>query len=65
MIPANNNFASDLLTGADQIAAFMGWSRRQIYHAVAKKSIPSFKVGDMVCARKSKIIAFIEAQEAA
>ncbi|WP_374829647.1 DNA-binding protein [Paenochrobactrum pullorum] len=66
MIPANDNIlAADLLTGADAIATFLGWNRRQVYHAVSKRTLPAFKLGDMVCARKSKIIAFIEAQEAA
>lgn len=65
MIAANDNLASDLLTGADQIAAFLGWPRRTVYHAVSKKSLPSFRIGETICARKSKILAFIEAQEAA
>lgn len=65
----------DLLSGADQIAAFTyGLSqdervaeanRRRIYHLVEKHGFPGFKFGGVLSARKSKIMEWVEAQEAA
>lgn len=44
----------DILYGADAIAAFMGLSKRQqVYHHAAKGHIPTFRLGSMICARKS------------
>ncbi|MCW5706776.1 DNA-binding protein [Shinella sp.] len=63
MEAANDNISNDLLRGADAIAAFLGFPRRAIYHAVAKGHLPSFRVGDTVCARKSTLTAWIVEQE--
>jgi predicted DNA-binding transcriptional regulator AlpA len=64
---ANDNapLCEDLLRGAAAIAAFMGFERRQIYHLVSKNILPTFRGGDIVCARKSTLLAWIEQQEAA
>ncbi len=56
--------AEDLLRGADQIAAFTGTTRRQVYHLAHTSQLPVFKIGSILCARKSRIIAWIEHQEA-
>jgi excisionase family DNA binding protein len=61
----NDNIANDILRGADAIAGFLGFPRRSIYHAVAKGHIPSFRVGDIVCARRSTLTAWIAEQERA
>ncbi|MGC0052191.1 helix-turn-helix transcriptional regulator [Brucella pituitosa] len=61
----DNTLASDLLVGVPAISEFTGMKPRTLYHLAAKRSIPTFKMGDLVCARKSKLVAFIEAQEAA
>ncbi len=65
MSAANDNLSDDLLVGVTAISAFTGIKPRTLYHFAAKRSIPTFKMGDLVCARKSKLVAFIEAQEAA
>lgn len=66
MIPDNDNsLATDLLVGVTAIAEFTGMKPRTLYHLASKRAIPTFKMGDLVCARKSKLIAFIEAQESA
>ena len=57
--------ADDLLQGADSIAAFMGVTRRQAYHWAAEGRIPVFKLGALICARKSTILNWIAQQEAA
>ncbi len=62
---ANDNLATDLLRGADAIAAYLGFPRRAIYHAVSKGHLPHFRVGETVCARRSTLAAWIAAQEAA
>lgn len=56
--------ADDLLQGADDIAKFMGLSRRQAYHLAAAGRIPVFKMGAIVCARRSTILSWIAEQEA-
>lgn len=60
----NDNLAADLLRGADAIAAFLGFPRRTVYHAVAKGHLPHFRIGETVCARKSTLARWIEQQEA-
>ncbi len=59
---------SDLLRGADQIADFMfdtPTERRKIYHLADTKKLPVFRLGALLCARKSTILTWIEAQESA
>ncbi|HVS31356.1 MAG TPA: hypothetical protein VMS98_07860 [Thermoanaerobaculia bacterium] len=57
---------SDLLRGADQIAEFMfgtATERRKIYHLAESSKIPVFRLGALLCARKSTLLTWIEAQE--
>jgi len=59
----------DLLHGAEVIAVFVFGNekhRRKVYHYAgdAKVRLPVFRIGNVICARKSKLIAWIEAQEA-
>ncbi len=57
---------SDLLRGADQIAEFMFGTpteRRKIYHLAETSNLPVFRLGALLCARKSTLLAWIEAQE--
>ena len=56
------NLAEDILQGAQAIADFGGWSRRQVYHFV-RHGLPVFRMGSTVCARKSSILTWIELQE--
>lgn len=60
--------ASDLLYGADEIATFLFGDRkhrRRLYRKIAKKNLPVFRIGHSICARKSVLLAWIEAQERA
>jgi len=43
----------DLLTGASEIAQYLGWSQRKVYHA--KKYLPIKSVGAVLIARKSEL----------
>ena len=60
----NSPLSADILRGAAAIAAHLGFDRRVVYHLVARGSIPTFRLGETVCARKSTINAWIAAQEA-
>ncbi|KAF0170346.1 MAG: Uncharacterized protein FD162_3564 [Rhodobacteraceae bacterium] len=58
----------DLLHGADAIAKFMfgdAKHRRKVYYLTgeATKGLPHFKMGSLICARKSTILTWIAEQE--
>ena len=58
----------DLLHGADAIAKFMfgdAKHRRKVYYLTgeAPKGMPHFKMGSLICARKSTILNWIAEQE--
>jgi hypothetical protein len=59
-------FAKDLLRGAEEIAQFLYGDRelrRKVYHLVATSNLPVFKLGSMICARKSVLLKWVEDQE--
>lgn len=58
--------APDLLRGAEEIAAFLygsGRERRKVYHLVETARLPHFRLGNLVCARRTTLMAWIEEQE--
>lgn len=59
----NDTISADILRGADQIAAFLGFERRSVYHAVSNGNLPVFHVGSIVHARRSTLLSWIESQE--
>ena len=59
----NQPIAADILRGADEIAAFLGLDRRAIYHAASRAKLPTFRVGAIICARRSTLLAWIAEQE--
>jgi hypothetical protein len=76
--PAVNDaspLAGDMLHGAEAISLFIFGSasesfRNKIYHAASRKvsaaaRLPTFRMGAVICARKSSLLAWIERQEAA
>jgi hypothetical protein len=59
-------FADDLLRGAGDIALFLFGDRglrRKVYHLVATSNLPAFKLGSLVCARKSVLLKWVKDQE--
>ncbi len=61
--------ADDILREAKEIAAFIFGdakeaNRKRIYQLAAKRQIPTFRLGQILCARKSTLIAHFAAQEA-
>lgn len=64
--PINKSLANDMLTGGGEISRFVYGDesgRRKIYHLAKTTDIPVFKLGELLCARKSKLIAWIERLE--
>ncbi|TXN40433.1 DNA-binding protein [Methylobacterium sp. WL30] len=62
--------AEDMMTGAEAIAKFMfgdatETNKRRVYHAADKLGLPTFRLGGTLCARRSTILRWIEAQESA
>jgi hypothetical protein len=58
--------APDLLRGAGQIAGFMFGEpahRRKVYHLAETSRLPVFKLGAVLCARRSVLMAWIASQE--
>lgn len=66
-----HNLADDILEGADAIAEFLfgaedserDRNRRKIYYLAERSRLPLFRLGTMLCARKSMLLAFIASQE--
>lgn len=62
--------ADDLLHGAKAISQFVYGNTedanvRRIYHAADRLGMPTFRMGATICARRSTIMKWIAAQEAA
>jgi hypothetical protein len=66
-LPApKGELASDLLRGAEEIADYLFGSRderRKVYHLAEKSRLPVFRLGSMLCARKSVLLQWIGEQE--
>jgi len=58
--------ADDLLRGADVVFGSVKQRRKVYYYATeAKVKLPVFRMGNVICARKSKLLSWIEMQEGA
>jgi hypothetical protein len=58
--------AEDLLRGADQIAEFLFGDpeeRRKVYHLAETSRLPVFRLGAVLCARRSVLLEWIAHQE--
>lgn len=56
---------SDLLSGLEAIAGFLNVPRRRAKHWHEKGLLPTFKIIDIVCARRSSLAAWLAEREAA
>jgi hypothetical protein len=66
--PSPATLGQDLLRGAEEIAAFLFGDRkhrRKVYYLAgdAKARLPVFRMGAVICARKSTLLTWVEAQE--
>jgi hypothetical protein len=60
------SLAGDILHGAEGIAQFLYGDaklRRKVYNLVEAARLPHFRLGAVICARKSVLLSWIEAQE--
>ena len=65
-MPGQPRLGDDLLRGADAIAEFLFGDprhRRKIYHLAQTSRIPVFRLGSTLCARRTRLVAWIEEQE--
>ena len=61
-----NELADDLLRGADEIAEFIFGTRggrRKIYYLAETSHLPVFRLGAVLCARRSILLRWISGQE--
>src|SRR5690349_19641718 len=61
-----SEFADDLLRGDIQIAEFLFGpmaSRRKVYYLARYTRIPLFRIGSVLCGRRSVLRGWVEAQE--
>lgn len=60
------SLAPDLLRGAEEISEFLFGDRahrRRVFHLVETSKLPHFRLGSMICARRSVLTKWIEDQE--
>jgi hypothetical protein len=62
--------AEDMMRGAGPLAEFFYGedneaNRRKIYHLSDKHGLPTFKLGGVLCGRRSTIMRWVEQQEGA
>ena len=63
---SESELADDILEGADAIAEFLFGSksnRRKVYYLAECSKLPIFRLGSVLCARKSVLLDFISGQE--
>jgi hypothetical protein len=64
--PTTSELADDLLCGAHEISKFIygrKGSRRKIYYLAEASRLPVFRIGSVLCARKSVVLGWIAGQE--
>lgn len=58
--------APDLLRGAEEISEFLFGTRgqrRKVYHLAETSKLPLFRLGSLLCARRSVLMNWIASQE--
>jgi predicted kinase len=65
-MPLNDTLADDLLRGADAIADYLygdPTQRRKVYHLAETSRLPIFRLGSVLCARRTVLLHWINEQE--
>jgi hypothetical protein len=65
-ITDSTELADDILRGADEIAEFIfgeRGSRRKVYYLAECTRLPVFRLGSILCARRSVLMSWIAGQE--
>ena len=63
---ANDTLADDLLRGAEAIADYLygdATQRRKVYHLAETSRLPIFRLGSVLCARRTVLLHWINEQE--
>ncbi len=62
---AQNELSADLLYGASAISDFIWGAEnpRRVYHLCEHGNLPVFRLGNVICGRKSTLLDHIKAQE--
>lgn len=65
VLPAavTKTISDDVLAGAEPLAGFLGMNPRQVYHLASTGKLPVFRIGTLICARKSTLLRWIADQE--
>jgi len=63
-----HELADDLLRGADAVAEFIFGAkqkngRRKVYYLAETSRLPVFRIGSVLCARRSVLLRWISGQE--
>ena len=56
--------SGDLLYGTRAIAEFLGMTMKQCEHRIQEGRIPTFRIGQTHCSRRSTMARWLDAQEA-
>lgn len=62
----HHEFSADLLRGADRIAEYLFGNpgeRRKVYHLAETSRLPVFRLGAVLCARRSVLLEWVTSQE--
>jgi excisionase family DNA binding protein len=59
----STELAEDFLAGGGAISQFLGVSKRKFYYWCRETDLPVFRIGSQICARKSRLMGWIETQE--
>ncbi len=59
---AGQSAPADLLYGVPAIAAFLGFREHQARHVIAEGRIPTFRMGSIICSRRSTLNAWLDEQ---
>lgn len=59
------DLAADLLRGTREIATFLGLPNRVVSYHIECERLPVFRLGALICARKSTLLQWVAEQERA
>ena len=65
-MPLDEPLADDVMRGAEAIADFLygdATQRRKVYHLAETSRLPIFRLGSVLCARRSVLLHWIKEQE--
>lgn len=63
-LPQPQELAEDLLHGARSIAGYLGLTQKQVYAHFERGHLPCFRIGAIICLRRSTLLDWIAQQEA-